>query len=393
MARGLSELQRTILEMAYKRFLEEEAQENEDHRKNYPKSWRLTGFDGISYSVYIGPVVPSIDSLKRFEHQERLVDLRLQANPFEEPTRDRRDAAWDEVGAEVEAEVERLQATKRELEEKVRAAVPQWWEEPEDSYYSWSPPRFSHYYYARRLGAMSYERFKVASFWNNEEEARRYGRILEEKGLDGSYYRNGGGFLYTAEILKDVFGFEPKYEYEYNPPEWGGQRNAIKFDPERIGKERYNAARASVSRALARLHNRMLIEHSTGRGTATITLEGIAELTGQTVNEVCIAHKINRTDGDGHLLIKGEVERPANAEAEAITKEMQDLLHPPPQPLPDAFLNAILDQVVYRQTLAEEDIREAFEDALERAKDRLGSESGAEAEGETVNESGEPQEP
>jgi hypothetical protein len=95
----------------------------------------------------------------------------------------------------------------------------------------------------------------------------------------------------------------------------------------------------------------------------------------------------NRTDGDGRLLIKGEQERPPDPEADASVRGLQDVLHGPHQPLPDAFLNAILDEVVYRGTLAEEDIREAFEDALKRAKDRLGEEA------ETVNESAEPQNP
>jgi hypothetical protein len=391
MGRGLSELQKSILKMAYERFLEVEEKENKESRERHPGNPNyMDTFQGLHYAVYVGPALPSIDSLTDWRRKGWLVEGRLAADPFEDPGGPRRDALEAEVQAELDAEVERVRAAKRELEEKVRPAVPEWWEKPEDNDYYWSPPSWSRWsgppFYGRPE-KIAYERFELASFRNNEEEARRYRRILEEKGLDGTYYWGGGGLLYTADILQRVYGFEAKYSFDYVPAEFGGQRNAIKFDPEQIGKERYNAARASVSRALARLHNRMLIEHGGGAGTATITLRGIAELTGQTVKEVCIAHKINRTDGSGRRLIKGEPERSPTPEGDAAAKGLQDLLNPPPQPLGDAFLNAILDEVVYRGTMAEEDVREAFEDALGRAKDRLGEEA------ETANESVEPQKP
>lgn len=208
--------------------------------------------------------------------------------------------------------------------------------------------------------------------------------------MGGTYQWSGGGILYTAEILERAFGFEPRYKFDYWP---GGQRNAIKFDPEQIGKERYNAARASVSRALTRLYDRMLIEHGGGAGTATITLEGIAALTGQTVKELCETHKINRSDGDGRLLIRGEpseASQPSQAEVAErgeVLKGLQESLHgPPPLPLSDMFDAAISEHMLYYQGKPSvEEIEEAIEQAIER------SGVGSEAEAETVNESVESQ--
>ncbi len=364
MGRGLSKLQRTILEMAYERFREAMDEWEAGRVRGYPK--------GVYYAAYVGRALPSGHALGHFERRERLVKQRQEREPFRDPD-ETRDAVRAAVDAEIQAETERVFAAKRELEERVRVAVPELWEEPAEHHYHWSPPRWSE-------EGGGYERFQLTAFSNNSPEARRYLTWLREKGLEGYYYWWGGGVLYTAEILERAYGFEPKNKYDYWP--WG-QRNAIKFDPQTIGEERYNAARASVSRALKRLSDRMLIEHGQN-GTATITLEGIAELTGQPVNEICVTHKINRSDGDRRLLIRGEGPRsPEEIEASsAAVESLQNGLNPPPRPLADRFLNAIELHLLGVGEVTEEEIREAFEEGLARAKELC------EGKVEAVNDSG-----
>jgi hypothetical protein len=380
MARGLSELQKSILEMAYERFLEDERKENEYGRRQYPNNPRwMYRFDGTSYTVDVGPLMPTgvlvseDHGLDYLEAKDRLIKQRM--NPFADPDK-QKDAVEAQLEEELAAASRRISDEKRQLEERVKQALPQLWVEPEDAYYVWSPPRWS-YHSGGSFdgGGMSYQRFELATFHNNAWEARRYKRLLKDAGLasEGGYSWHGGGYLYTSEILKDAFGFEPKYNYEHLPPEWGGQRNAIKFDPQDVGERRYNAARASVSRSLKRLYDRMLIERSRNYGLLTITLEGIAALTGQTVKELCETHKINRSDGDKRLLIRGEPElKPSQAElAERgeVLKGLQESFHgAPPLPLADMFDAAISEHMLYYQGKPSvEEIEEAIQQAIERS--------------------------
>ncbi len=117
----------------------------------------------------------------------------------------------------------------------------------------------------------------------------------------------------------------------------------------------------------------MLIELS--YGSAMITLEGIAELTGQTVNEICITHKINRSDGMGRLLIDGAPKQEPNPESGKIIKSLQNILNPPPAPLADSFRNAIGIQLEHDPSTTEQDIQEAFTEALERIKEEIKTEA------------------
>ncbi len=368
MGRGLSKLQRTILEMAYERFREAMDEYEAKEVSGYQK--------GARYKVYVGPALPSDEYVAfglDFPSREQRVKQRLARNPCESL-----DEARAAVDAEDEAHRERIGTTRREVEEKVRAAAPELWDKPEDNHYYWSPPDWS--YVGKGAEGISYQRFEVASFSNNTAEARRYEKLLTGKGLPWTVTWHGGGIAYTGEVLEKVYGFEPKYKLD-TWREWPF-RDGIKFDPETIGPKRYNAARASVSRALKRLYDRMLIELS--YGSAMITLEGIAELTGQTVNEVCIAYKINRTDGDRRLLIRGEEPySPEEIEASsAAVESLQNALNPPPRPLADQFLNAIELHLLGVGEATEEEIREAFEEGLARAKELC------EGKTKAVNDSG-----
>ncbi len=356
MGRGLSKLQRTILEMAYERF--QEAMDKYEAGETRGRS------KGIYYTVYVGPTLPTEGSYNDFDLGWKLAEQRCVIYPEESW-----DEAYNAVTAELETKEEQNKATRQEIEEKVRTAAPELWDKPKDNHYYWSPPGWS--YAGERGSGFSYDRFKIASFLNNTTEARRYNKLLEEKGLPWGITWGGGGIVYTGEVLEKAYGFKPRYKLD-TWREWPF-RDGIKFDPEAIGPERYNRARAAVSRALKRLYSRTLIELS--YGSAMITLEGIAELTGQTVNEICTAHKINRSDGMGRLLIDGEPKREPNPESGETIKSLQNILSPPPPALADIFRNAIEIQLAHDPSTTDQDIQEAFTEALERIKEEIKAEA------------------
>jgi len=352
MSRGLSQLQKSILEMAYDRFVEAEREQNEDHYKYFQNPVHERGFEGLVYNVCVGPYLPEIDV--GWDAEEKRTAERVARDPWE---------PWDVARERAREELEEWAAERtekrQEVEENIREAVPELWEEVTDAYYRWSPPSWD-----------TWGRFELASFYNNTAEARRYQKLVDERGLSGGYYWRGGGFLYTGEILEHVFAFEPKHKEDYCP--WG-QRNAIKFDPEEVGKKRYNSARATVSRATKRLYDRMLIEDS--YGVITITVEGIAAITGRTVDEVCAEHKLDVTDGARHMLIDEHMKWFDEAsrrmrdedEDEDSVGTLQRVFGTRPPPLADQLHQAIVEHIASQPGGVEVgEVNEAYEEAIQR---------------------------
>jgi hypothetical protein len=89
--------------------------------------------------------------------------------------------------------------------------------------------------------------------------ARAYrNRIAEKRGGTGQ-----GADLFYKEVLASFYDFE----YEHFNPEYDDLRRSFghkRFDPEVIGRSRYNAASAAISRAVARLAKRGLVTQVCG---------------------------------------------------------------------------------------------------------------------------------
>ncbi len=109
---------------------------------------------------------------------------------------------------------------------------------------------------------------------NDAERAYRYERTLREHGYDAYVtwevrrWEALGPDVWACEVLERAFGFEPEHR---SPVRWGQH---LRFSEARIGKARYNAARASVARAFKRLADRGLVVH--GYGWVCLTVEGLA---------------------------------------------------------------------------------------------------------------------
>ncbi len=348
MGRGLSKLQRTILEMAHERF--EECATEDD-------------FEGLTYQVHVGPNLPASEAHYHREkyarhytrHRYLLNGRRLTEAAFEA----------------ADADLVHIEAAREKIERNVAEITPDLIDRfgpgsrSEGALRNWDSLEDD-------AEGVPWESFVVGGHYgnelqNNSVEARRIWERVKEIG--GWYGWQGYEGVYTCEILGHEYGFEPCYSSSLRC------RDYMKFNPEQIGEDRYNAARASVSRALKRLEGRMLIEHSYGK--ATITLEGIAALTGLTVNEVCNHHNINRTNTQGEIIIRGvplpPPETPEEVEkakaAGAIVQELQNQLAPPPPPLADQLFNLIARYIVASDGASKTEIEEAFSKAMQRIQE------------------------
>jgi hypothetical protein len=347
MGRGLSKLQRTILEMAHERF--EKCATEDD-------------FKGLEYQVYVGPGLPTSTAHYHREKYERHYTRHRHLLNGRRLTKAAIEAS--------DADLEHIEAEREKIERNVAEITPDLIDRFEPGCLSEGALRNW-----ESLGddaeGVPWDSFVVGGRYggiqNNSGEARR---ILERvKDIGGWYRWQGYEGVYTCEILEHEYGFEPCYSSSSR------YRDYMKFNPEQIGEDRYNAARASVSRALKRLEGRMLIEHSYGK--ATITLEGIAALTGLTVNEVCNQHNINRTNTQGEIIIRGvplpppktpeEVEKAR--ERGAIVQELRNQLAPPPPPLADQLFNLIARYIVASDGASNTEIEEAFSKAMQRIQE------------------------
>ncbi len=106
--------------------------------------------------------------------------------------------------------------------------------------------------------------------------------LSDSPNFRGNYYSYEGADLYSYEVLADFFGFSemPRVQCNGEPcklrnPE--GKRTAgdKHFNVEKIGKARYNAAQAAVSRAFKRLAERGLLFH--GYAGVHLTKSGFIE--------------------------------------------------------------------------------------------------------------------
>jgi hypothetical protein len=348
--RGLSELQKSILKMAHERFVED--------MERYDAGEVRGRVKGIHYDVNVGPVLPSPFSLESYYSKRAYQDKRVYELTDEE-FEQHRERVYD-------SSLKHVREKRDAVEAQFREAAPELFE-PDSQH----KPRWSAH--SELLNDVHYEVLEVGmGTLNDAPGIRRLESFLKEKGLDAWRTWLGGGFLYTWEILRDLYNFEPsdRSYHEYYAERYGerGQRRRdfMKFDPAQIGEERYNRTRATVSRAVKRLNDRVLID--AGYGSVTITLEGVAEVTGLTVKEVCTQHNLNQRDIEGNL-IRHEREQPLTeeelAERTKAARELQNTLNPPPPPLADAFAAVIAQYAAYYQR---EPTGEEIEEALERAK-------------------------
>jgi len=91
--------------------------------------------------------------------------------------------------------------------------------------------------------------------------ARAYQNRTEERRADTGQ----GADLFYKEVLAGFYGFE--YKRSRNPQDYSlrsGRLGRKRFEPELIGRPRYNAACAAVARAVARLAKRGLVTHVWG---------------------------------------------------------------------------------------------------------------------------------
>jgi hypothetical protein len=80
---------------------------------------------------------------------------------------------------------------------------------------------------------------------------------LANKQRENRGFEARGADLYYSEILREVYGFATTGPLREHP---GGHD----FDLTVIGRERYNAAQAAISRTMIRLHSRGLIHAMCG---------------------------------------------------------------------------------------------------------------------------------
>lgn len=102
----------------------------------------------------------------------------------------------------------------------------------------------------------------------------REGRRRKQQ-CDRAAQRMGVVDVVGAELLHDVFGFEARYPRFYDDDGTIRCSPASQhFDPDAIGRRRYRVARVSLSRAIARLEARGLVEvwHGPGRSWMGISL-------------------------------------------------------------------------------------------------------------------------
>ncbi len=119
--------------------------------------------------------------------------------------------------------------------------------------------------------------FNVGKFSNGSQEAEDLAQSLRDQGVDAytswrvrnwDNEKTLGADVWACEVLERAFGFEPEHR---SPVRWGQH---LRFSEVRIGKARYNAARASVARAFKRLADRGLVVH--GYGWVCLTVDGLA---------------------------------------------------------------------------------------------------------------------
>ncbi len=81
-------------------------------------------------------------------------------------------------------------------------------------------------------------------------------KLREERAFD----MGSGADVFYSEILATVYGFPLERPLREVAGDFAGMRTGgHRFDPKRIGKARYNAAQAAVSRAVLRLESRGLV--------------------------------------------------------------------------------------------------------------------------------------
>lgn len=361
MGRGLSDLQRTILEMAYERF--------EKHVKEYDEGKIPGRLTGVHYNVLIGPSIPNPEHVEEFwenqicEENRRMVlahlEPRMEYGEIQDAVDKKRDGYIGKLRQRKSAQEERARALPTDVEgvdsfgENIHRSR---WETVYSELVGFDGGR------EKRI---DHEALRAARFLNNAPEARRI--VNELRGCGAWYMWLGVDNVYTGEILERVYGFKPKYKHDTDPG-WP-YRDGIKFDPQEIGEKRYNAARASVSRALTRLRDRVLIERG-GHGTAMITLEGVAEHIGVTVNEVCHKYKLNRSDNNHTIIDNGREDEQATpeelAERTAVMRRLQGIFSPPPPSLADQLYEVIASHIVRADGATKGEIEEAFTEAMQR---------------------------
>lgn len=220
MGRGLSDLQKTILKLAYKNHIEEQ--------RTLP-----------TYKVVLVERIPSF--------REKVAKLRekMKESVF---SRDEWDRLYDEA-ERVEREAIQLAETRLCLKLAGMELI-----RPPHPYHGEA--------FSRGWMVIDFETHPTIEEAHTRcTQLKAYGIEAEVKGEYGS-----GADLYTYEILRDVYGFDAYRKEQLGGPApyyWKGWNMRATygrfFDREKIGHERYNSAVVSVSRACGRLEERGLV--------------------------------------------------------------------------------------------------------------------------------------